>query len=875
MNVPRQAGWLLLIPLVAVLLVFGTGWLATPTDIALRYLAPDVLTIESSTGNDAAIPLSSSSAAGLMSSSQAQRLDELDGGIVRFGAVRQTFGGSPAVDKYFCGVGATSSITVKVVESNQTCGPIPPAPSPADPANPTPQETQAKQQYDVDLPILEARRREYIPYAQDETLAIVVTKASATVWQTYAGSPSAVYNGNLWQDHGGALRGPAGPQGSKGDKGDTGDTGQQGPQGDTGPQGAKGDTGDTGPQGAKGDTGDTGPQGAKGDTGDTGPQGAKGDTGDTGPQGAKGDKGDTGDTGPAGPAGAAGTGLPSTTGQDAGRILTVGSNAAPFWDLELDVVVRALPSLTGKKGQLLAVGEDEASIALAPPEQSFEHEIAVLEAKTHDLASAELPGEYLEITDANVPTQGGVGPAKTTAYTLDEAVAVTSWARAQDHSSHNAIRYYPIRIPSTVDHRAYRFEVITSSPAEGQSYYWSLDRRSALGTEANWTYWSVAIPSWAEVIDLQRATNADAVGDSIFYGRLDPDRVDAAIHTQLTQVQDLNARAYDLHSGGDTSGWANISDPDVGTVAVADRAGSLTVDQAQSLSYGLTASILPQPGYLLRYAIVRLPAGTDTQHFRLAYQGRHHETPGFLYHGTFRRIGTTAGHDYWRVGPGGDNPFDWSADGVSQVTLQGDPTQAHAGTSTFHGNLLLTQVAKALGLSLDAPSRGKFIQRKNDETGFQYTDLPFYPPAQVAVASTRLPLRTTTTNLTLSITSVTTPSPLLALSSSNIRLKRGIYRITAEFTHYAGSSGTTPYDNSTQTRFDVHMEATGANLIQAHEGGYTRPIGGRSFGHHGVGVLIYVPSNDTDVTLTIEGQAQSSSGHVGISSLTVWPISVP
>ena len=231
-HVPRHAGWLLLIPLVAALLLFGTGWLATPTDLVVRYLAPDVLTIESSTGGDAAFPLASSSAAGLMSSTQAARLDELDGGIVRFGAVRQTFADGAAVDNYFCGVGATSSITVTV--SNRSCGAIPAAPTPADPASPTPAETQAQQQYATDLPLLEARRREYIPYASDDTLAIIVTSGSATVWQTYAGSPAAAYNGTLWHDHGGALRGPQGPAGSKGDQGDTGDTGATGAQGPAG-----------------------------------------------------------------------------------------------------------------------------------------------------------------------------------------------------------------------------------------------------------------------------------------------------------------------------------------------------------------------------------------------------------------------------------------------------------------------------------------------------------------------------------------------------------------------------------------------------------------------------------------------------------------
>ena len=266
MNVPRHAAWLLLIPLVAVLMLFATGWLATPTDIVVRYLAPDVLTIESSTGGDASLPLASSSAAGLMSTSQAKRLDELDGGIVRFGPVRQTFASDAAVDNYFCGVGATAVTVPTPVSRICSAIPSPPTPPtpPADPANPTQDEINAQLQYEGALqayhaavPILEGRRREFTPYANDETLAISVLRDGATIWQTYAGPPTGTYNGNLWHDHGGALRGAQGPAGPAGPAGPQGDQGSQGPQGD------KGDQGDIGPQGPPGTSGSNLPTGTE------------------------------------------------------------------------------------------------------------------------------------------------------------------------------------------------------------------------------------------------------------------------------------------------------------------------------------------------------------------------------------------------------------------------------------------------------------------------------------------------------------------------------------------------------------------------------------------------------------------------------------
>ena len=80
MRPPRNVTVALLVPAVAVLLLWGTAWLATPTDLLVRYLAPDVVVIESSTGGDAVLPLASEGdpgAAGLMSTDQVNRLAEI------------------------------------------------------------------------------------------------------------------------------------------------------------------------------------------------------------------------------------------------------------------------------------------------------------------------------------------------------------------------------------------------------------------------------------------------------------------------------------------------------------------------------------------------------------------------------------------------------------------------------------------------------------------------------------------------------------------------------------------------------------------------------------------------------------------------------
>ena len=297
-------------------------------------------------------------------------------------------------------------------------------------------------------------------------------------------------------------------------------------------------------------------------------------------------------------------------------------------------------------------------------------EVDILNSKTHDLAGGEAAGSFEEITNANVPTQGGVGPAKATTYTLDQAAAVTAWARSQDHSSFNAIRYYPVRIPTSVDQRAYRVEVLTSNPSLGKSYFIALDYRRSLGTRGNWEYFFIALPSWAEVIDLQRASNADRVGDSRFFGELDHEKVLEAIPGIPLAIDTLDRRTGDLTPQSEATGWQTISSDAAGGVALASLGSDPT-----GLAYTLSPSIVASRG-----VFVRVPAGSQVAQWRMRI--RYHQYSDYLeVLSGFEHRMTAGGWDYYRWS---DN---LTSDAVSEITLETTSSAAHIGTSSFRGNL--------------------------------------------------------------------------------------------------------------------------------------------------------------------------------------------
>jgi hypothetical protein len=112
-----------------------------------------------------------------------------------------------------------------------------------------------------------------------------------------------IWNGTTWEDAG-RIQGPEGPQGIPGTPGATGATGATGPQGPTGQAGPTGAEGPAGADGVPGQNGAQGPEGPAGPPGPTGSQGPQGERGLIGPEGPQGLIGPVGPQGPTGPAGA-------------------------------------------------------------------------------------------------------------------------------------------------------------------------------------------------------------------------------------------------------------------------------------------------------------------------------------------------------------------------------------------------------------------------------------------------------------------------------------------------------------------------------------------------------------------------------------------
>lgn len=151
--------------------------------------------------------------------------------------------------------------------------------------------------------------------------------------------------------------------------------------------------------------------------------------------------------------------VPATGAQDVGRVLGVGSDHTPFWDRALDVVLRALGTLTGKGGRYLRLGGDLASLDLVSlPETATyldggdlawqDRTYAVRAMVTHGGAT------YLCIAGtsghARAETEPGVGSAWQTYWTLighatvnvgsTDATARTNAAAAQAKADENADR---------------------------------------------------------------------------------------------------------------------------------------------------------------------------------------------------------------------------------------------------------------------------------------------------------------------------------------------------------------------------------------------------------------------------------------------------
>ena len=197
-------------------------------------------------------------------------------------------------------------------------------------------------------------------------------------------------------------------------------------------------------------------------------------------------------------------------------------------------------------------------------------------------------------------------------------------------------------------------------------------------------------------------------------------------------VRSLIARAYDLREGGSTSGYADIASVDAGGISFReDSDHTPSLSEAAALVYLAPSVAFPVLAESdgSRFGVWRVPEGTDITHWRVAYFPRQDmERPGFVNSNEWVEIGTDSGWTYYRW----SYPFGLTAAGVANAHLQTDSTAARVGTSTFEGNLKIEKVLGALGLDLHTSSRGKRIQRKGDETGFEYVDAA---PAKVELFS--------------------------------------------------------------------------------------------------------------------------------------------
>lgn len=184
--------------------------------------------------------------------------------------------------------------------------------------------------------------------------------------------------------------------------------------------------------------------------------------------------------------------------------------------------------------------------------------------------------------------------------------------------------------------------------------------------------------------------------------------------------------AYDLVAGGDATGWQDIASATVGGISYFPSANEPSAAQAAALIYSAPRIVVPVlPAGQHRHAVWRVPEDTAITHWRIAYQPRDSDyAVGHFFSGSWIKIGTLGGWDYYRL----ERPLNFGAGGVASIDLQTDSSAAHIGTSTFLGNVLLSKVFAALGLALSEASRGRLLQRKQDEAGLEYGPSLGYMP---------------------------------------------------------------------------------------------------------------------------------------------------
>ncbi len=163
------------------------------------------------------------------------------------------------------------------------------------------------------------------------------------------------------------------------------------------------------------------------------------------------------------------------------------------------------------------------------------------------------------------------------------------------------------------------------------------------------------------------------------------------------EIEELQARTRDLHSGAGHSGWAAVNaDGSEGGIAVVAGAPSLAKARAVS-----TWAADLDSGLSGRALILRLPHGADIAHYRAELDANDGDSYLDLL-SRYTLLGSDSGGASWDY-YGFDIPLGST---VARVALEITGTTAAAGSSTFSGNLALAKILAALGVESVADLSG-------------------------------------------------------------------------------------------------------------------------------------------------------------------------
>jgi len=189
-----------------------------------------------------------------------------------------------------------------------------------------------------------------------------------------------------------------------------------------------------------------------------------------------------------------------------------------------------------------------------------------------------------------------------------------------------------------------------------------------------------------------------------------------SVDTRLAGVENTIS---DLHPGNPSTGWSNITQNSQGGIReYGDAAPTLQV--ARGIRNNQWRQALTEPQAQFRYGIVRIPAAADVRQYRIQGEGLAEDgSPTFTQPITqWTRLGTSTNNNWQYY----SSPAIF---GDVSVALQATGSAAHHGTSRYAGQLDRASVLSALGIpAYAAANRSQYLQRKSDESGFNFVAAP-------------------------------------------------------------------------------------------------------------------------------------------------------